>query len=117
LLLLGLGPEGHTASLFPGSPALTETARWVRAVTAPADPPVRLTLTFAILNRAANVYFLVTGSRKSSALHHVLAGGADPRVYPAAGIRLDCGTLIWWVDREAMAQHESDVLVVDPHQS
>lgn len=104
LLLLGLGPEGHTASLFPGSPALEETTRWVLAVTAPADPPVRLTLTFPVLNRAANVYFLVTGSNKARALHHVLTGTADPHRFPAAGVRLASGTLIWWVDRDAAAQ-------------
>ena len=105
LLLLGLGPEGHTASLFPGSPALEEATRWVLAVTAPADPPVRLTLTFPVLNRAANVYFLVTGSNKARALHHVLTGTADPHRFPAAGVRPASGTLIWWVDRDAAAQH------------
>jgi 6-phosphogluconolactonase len=104
LLLLGLGPEGHTASLFPGSPALEETTRWVLAVTAPADPPMRLTLTFPVLNRTANIYFLVTGSNKARALHHVLTGTADPHRFPAAGVRIASGTLIWWVDREAAAQ-------------
>lgn len=104
LVLLGLGPEGHTASLFPGSPALAEATRWVMAVTAPADPAVRLTLTFAVLNQAANVQFLVTGSNKARALHHILSGTADPHTCPAAGVRLAAGTLIWWVDRDATAQ-------------
>jgi 6-phosphogluconolactonase len=104
LVLLGLGPEGHTASLFPGSPALAETTRWVMAVTAPADPPVRLTLTFTALNRAANAYFLVTGSNKARALHDILTGPADPNMCPAAGVRLASGTLIWWVDRGAAAR-------------
>jgi len=105
LVLLGLGPEGHTASLFPGSPALAEPTRWVLAVMAPADPPVRLTFTFPVLNRAANAYFLVTGSNKARALHHILTGTADPNMFPAAGVRLAAGRLIWWVDREAAAQH------------
>ncbi len=113
LLFLGLGPEGHTASLFPESPALAETIRWVRAVTVPADPPLRLTLTLVILNQAANAYFLVTGSKKARALRHVLAGAADPRAYPAAGVRLDQGTLIWWVDRTAMSQPDGDGADVD----
>jgi hypothetical protein len=104
LVLLGLGPEGHTASLFPGSPALAEPTRWVLAVTAPADPPSRLTLTFAALNGAADAYFLVTGSNKARALHDILTGTADPNTCPAAGVRLAAGTLIWWVDRDAAAR-------------
>ena len=104
LVLLGLGPEGHTASLFPGSPALTEPTRWVVSVMAPADPPSRLTLTLPVLNRAANAYFLVTGSNKTRPLRDILTGTADPNMCPAAGIRLASGTLIWWVDRDAAAQ-------------
>lgn len=101
LSLLGLGEEGHTASLFPGSPALGELTRWVVAVETPADPPLRLTLTLPALTRAANTYVLVAGSKKASALHHVLTGSPDPITFPAAGVRLTEGTLIWWVDREA----------------
>jgi 6-phosphogluconolactonase len=103
LVLLGLGDEGHTASLFPGSPALEETKRWVVAVRAPAEPPLRLTLTLPALTRAANVYFLVTGSNKAQALHQVLSGLPDPKNYPASGVRLARGTVMWWVDREAAA--------------
>jgi 6-phosphogluconolactonase len=101
LVLLGLGEEGHTASLFPGSEALQEQTRWVVAVNTPANPPLRLTLTLPALTRAANIYVLVTGSKKASALHHVLADVIDPNTYPAAGVRLTEGTLIWWVDRES----------------
>lgn len=103
LILLGLGEEGHTASLFPGSRALEEKSRWVVAVEAPAEPSLRLTLTLPVLTRAANVYFLVAGSNKAQALHNVLTGPPDPKNYPAAGIRLAQGTVIWWVDREAAA--------------
>ena len=73
-------------------------------VPCPADPPVRLTLTFPLLNRAANAYFLVTGSNKARALHHILRGTADPNTFPAAGVRLAAGQSIWWVDRDAAAQ-------------
>jgi 6-phosphogluconolactonase len=59
--LLGLGGEGHTASLFPGSPALDEKQRWVMAVHAPAEPPDRLTLTPVVLNCGRNTFFLVAG--------------------------------------------------------
>ena len=73
----------------------------------PADPPLRLTLTLPALTRAANIYVLVAGSKKASALHHVLTGAPDPNTYPAAGVRLTEGTLIWWVDRAAAALHMS----------
>jgi 6-phosphogluconolactonase len=109
LVFLGLGDEGHTASLFPGSPALGERTRWVVAVNAPADPPLRLTLTLPALTRARNTYVLVTGSKKASALRHVLADVTNPNTYPAAGVRLTEGTLIWWVDREAAAQHQAPI--------
>jgi 6-phosphogluconolactonase len=101
LLLLGIRKEGHTASLFPGSPALGERTRWVAAVEAPANPPLRLTLTLPALTRATNIYVLVEGSNKATALQHVLTGVPDANTYPAAGVRLTQGTLIWWVDREA----------------
>ena len=104
LVLLGLGEEGHTASLFPGSMALAERTRWVVAVTAPAKPPKRLTLTLPALTRATDIYVLVSGSKKTGALQHVLAGTPDPNTYPAAGLRSTEGTLIWWVDREAAGQ-------------
>jgi 6-phosphogluconolactonase len=105
LLLLGLGEEGHTASLFPGSSALDEQTRWVVAVKTPANPPLRLTLTLPALTRATNIYVLVTGAKKANALHHVLASVPDPNIYPAAGVRFTEGTLVWWVDRAAAAQH------------
>jgi 6-phosphogluconolactonase len=104
LLLLGLGPEGHTASVFPRSPALDETARWVLPVTVPADPQSRLTLTLPALNGATHTYVLVTGSEKATALEHVLSQNADVRTYPAAGIRTaDGNSPVWWIDREAAA--------------
>ena len=101
LILLGLGEDGHTASLFPGSPALEEQARWVVAVQAPAEPPLRVTLTLPALTGAANTYVLVTGSKKAGALHHVLADVNDPNTYPAAGLRFTEGTLTWWADQAA----------------
>ena len=107
LIVLGLGEEGHTASLFPGSPALGERTRWVVAVNTQAQPPLRLTLTLPALTRAAVVHVLVAGSTKARALRHVLTGIPDPNTYPAAGLRLTEGTLLWWVDREAAAQYES----------
>jgi 6-phosphogluconolactonase len=105
LVLLGLGEEGHTASLFPRSPALAERTRWTAAVTAPVNPPRRLTLTMPALVHAAAIYFLVAGSSKAHPLSQVLKTTADPILYPAAGIRSDEGTVIWWVDQDAAGEY------------
>lgn len=101
LVLLGMGPEGHTASLFPGSVVLDEAIRWVVASTVPAEPPQRLTLTFPAFARSAHIHFLVSGVDKAAALSHVLSGRADPLVYPAAGIQPAQGPVVWWLDRDA----------------
>jgi 6-phosphogluconolactonase len=107
LVLLGLGEEGHTASLFPRSAALAERTRWTVAVTATADPPMRLTLTLAALTQAAAIYFLVAGSKKAHALSHVLSPAADPDVYPAAAVRPAAGAVTWWVDQPAARELRS----------
>ena len=101
LQLLGLGVEGHTASLFPGSPALEEKERWVAAVVAPAKPPQRLTLTLPVLNQARNTFFLVTGADKRAiltALREQSTEGSDP--YPAARIQ-PSGPVVWFLDEAA----------------
>jgi 6-phosphogluconolactonase len=103
LQLLGLGVEGHTASLFPGSPALEETRRWVAAVEAPAKPPNRLTLTPVVLNQARNTFFLVSGSDKREIIT-ALRGEPEsiPSQYPAGRIR-PVGRVLWFLDQAAEA--------------
>jgi 6-phosphogluconolactonase len=105
LVLLGLGPEGHTASLFPDSPALEEHDRWVIAVKAPANPPIRLTLSLPVLNSAAEVFFLAVGVDKAAAVEQAVTASPDkaPRV-PAGMVRPERGNVIWWMD-EAAASH------------
>jgi 6-phosphogluconolactonase len=103
LLLLGIGEDGHTAALFPGSLALAERTRWVVAARAPVEPHVRLTLTLPALTRAAAVYVLVAGATKADAVRHVFEGAGDWIKYPAAGLRVAAESVIWWADREAAA--------------
>jgi 6-phosphogluconolactonase len=104
LILLGLGENGHTASLFPGDAALDERVRWTAPVLV-ADPDLhRVTLTASLLNQAAMVAFLVAGAAKAGMLREVLQGPRDPRRLPAHLINPEKGELYWLVDREAAAQ-------------
>ncbi len=99
LVLLGMGLDGHVASLFPGSPALKEVFRPVAAVhAAAATIPKRLTLTFPVLNSAACVVFLVAGREKAKAVKAALNPGST---LPAGMVRPADGRLVWLVDRAA----------------
>ncbi|NQT36899.1 MAG: 6-phosphogluconolactonase [Planctomycetes bacterium] len=104
LLLLGMGADGHTASLFPHTAALRETSRWVAVNHVPGLGASRLTLTSPILNRAAHVLFLVTGAEKAPILADVLEGPADPHRLPAQTVRPTSGTILWLVDAPAAAR-------------
>lgn len=101
LILLGLGPDGHTASLFPHTEAVRERARWVVRNRVPKLNSDRVTLTTPILNRGETVLFLVAGAEKAPALQAVLEGPADPDRLPAQLIRPRAGRLIWLADRAA----------------
>lgn len=102
LVLLGIGEDGHTASLFPGSEALDETARWVVPVCGPGAvrPRVRITLTLPVLNRARRTAFLVAGGAKRQPLAEILRPTGHGQRYPAARISAR-ESLVWFVDREA----------------
>jgi len=97
LLLLGMGSDGHTASLFPESPALGERTRWVVPAMAPVEPHQRITLTIPAINRAMNVFLLVAGSDKQSAFAAAVSGHADPRRCPVAMVQPASGNLTWWL--------------------
>jgi 6-phosphogluconolactonase len=99
--LLGLGPDGHTASLLPGEPVLSERKRWVAAV-AHGRPEVRITMTYPALESSRRVAFLVAGEDKAAIFTAIRKG--DSRV-PAAQIR-PVGELFWFVDRAAAGQAE-----------
>jgi 6-phosphogluconolactonase len=101
LAFLGLGDNGHTASLFPGTPVLNETVRWVREVYVAEQDLYRVTLTPPLLNSAALVAFLVSGAEKAGILRQVLEGAHDPQRIPAQLIRPAQGRVLWLVDRPA----------------
>jgi 6-phosphogluconolactonase len=101
LALLGMGPDGHTASLFPGSEALEERSLWVRPNFVEKLKAHRLTLTLPILNAAVAVLFMVAGAGKAETLRQVLEGPAGK--FPAQRVQPVKGTLTWFVD-EAAAQ-------------
>jgi 6-phosphogluconolactonase len=99
LVLLGLGENGHTASLFPGTPVLEEQQRWVAEVHVAEEGMDRLTLTAGTINAAARVVFLVSGSRKAAVLREVLEDASC--TLPARLIAPAEGELLWLVDRDA----------------
>jgi 6-phosphogluconolactonase len=99
LVLLGLGDDGHTASLFPDSAALIETSRRVVANWVEKLHCFRLTFTFPVLNHAAEVIFLVSGGGKAEILDDVLRPGK--KKYPAQSVQLENGRLLWLVDQDA----------------
>jgi 6-phosphogluconolactonase len=97
--LLGLGPDGHTASLLPGEPVLEERTRWVAAVSH-GRPEVRITMTYPVIESSRRIAFLVTGSEKEPVLRAIRDGGSH---VPAARVR-PVGELFWFVDRAAAGQ-------------
>ncbi len=101
LILLGMGPDGHTASLFPGSRAVHETSRLVAAPWVEKFQASRITVTPVLLNHARQVTFLICGTAKAETLHAVLEGPFQPDALPAQIIGPQAGKLTWLVDQEA----------------
>ncbi|CAM9290532.1 unnamed protein product [Sphacelaria rigidula] len=120
--LLGVGPDGHTCSLFPGHPLLGETGKWVAHIEdSPKPPPQRVTLTYPVLNNSRNVFFIGTGQSKASLLPQLLsvteggmlksAGGSSP--YPAARVTVAVGReLLWCVDQAAASQCPPEIMAL-----
>ncbi len=104
LVLLGLGPDGHTASLFPGTAVLREARSWVRPAWVEQLQAWRLTLTLPVINAARHVLFLVTGADKAPVVQAVLEGPRDPGRLPAQLVAPTEGRVEWLLDREAAAR-------------
>ncbi len=104
LILLGMGPDGHTASLFPGTGALQEKKRLVVANWVEKMKTHRITLTLPVLNAAHCIIFLVSGIDKASVLRTVLEGDVSAEQYPSKLVRPRDGKLIWLLDRAAASQ-------------
>jgi 6-phosphogluconolactonase len=103
VILLGIGADGHTASLFPHTAALRETRRVATAVEAPVAPARRVTLTFPVLNAARAVLVLTSGADKAPAVAWALAPEGDAEAVPVRAVRPAAGTLTWLLDAAAAA--------------
>jgi 6-phosphogluconolactonase len=106
LVLLGMGDDGHTASLFPGTTAMHEEDRLVLSHWVPKLDTTRLTFTPPLINAAAKVVFLVGGAGKAAMLHRVLDGPVDIDLTPSQVVRPASGDLTWLIDAAAAAQLE-----------
>jgi len=110
LVMLGMGPDGHTASLFPGTKALGEKHKLVTSNRAGKFYPHRITMTAPVLNQAALVMFMAHGPDKAQALKAVLEGPYEPEQLPSQMIRPQNGTLLWLVDESAAALLDRTVI-------
>jgi len=101
LIFLGLGENGHTASLFPFSPVLTEENKWVVLVYLPEQNMYRLTMAPSLLNQGKKIVFIVAGSEKAQVLSKILYGPSNPQKLPAQLIKSIHGETIWLLDQDA----------------
>jgi 6-phosphogluconolactonase len=104
LIFLGLGEDGHTASLFPGTDVVFENSRLVKEVYLTEQHTFRITMTPALINQAHNITFLVEGEKKIEILKTVLSSPQQPEKFPAQVIHPEDGNLYWYVDKKAAAR-------------
>ena len=106
LVLLGMGPDGHVASLFPNHPMLDEKSEWVTFITdSPKPPPERITFTLPVINSASNVAVVVTGESKAEAVHLAIDDvGPDYLSLPARLVQPTKGKLVWFLDKPAASK-------------
>lgn len=104
LILLGIGPDGHTASLFPDHPVLHETRAWVSPVMdAPKPPPNRITLTLPVINNARNIAFVANGPGKADIVARIFNPSPGSEILPAGRVNPSNGKIRWFLDRAAAA--------------
>ncbi|WDF54286.1 6-phosphogluconolactonase [Mucilaginibacter sp. KACC 22063] len=101
LIFLGMGDDGHTASLFPGQPVIDEKDKWVDVYWLAPQDMYRITLTEPVLNDARKIVMLVFGTKKANALHEVLEGERNPHLYPSQVLAPKNGEILWFVDEAA----------------
>ena len=104
LVLSGMGDDGHTLSLFPGTEVVHEKEAWVKAFYLTSQQMHRITLTAPVVNRASSIAFLTFGANKAKALYEVLEGSPDVDLYPSQLIKPRLGELHWFVDEAAASK-------------
>jgi 6-phosphogluconolactonase len=114
LVLLGVGPDGHTASLFPGTAALAVTDRLAAPAEAPSPPTARVTLTYPVLNAARAVVLLVGGADKADAVARAFDAGVPIAECPVRGVRPHAGSLTWHLDAAAASKLPGDFADIVP---